>query len=114
MTSRADKFLSARCVASFTETLSLSRARQSQQQKMIIDGDCEVFSSLLDRDGDVMTSPVHLLSFYCSSPAGSPLSDSDQSWSSAGSPQNCANGNKKQININFKYLINRAEAVLPA
>ncbi|KAF4119207.1 NF-kappa-B inhibitor zeta [Onychostoma macrolepis] len=65
---------------------------------MIIDGDCEGFSGLLDRDGDVMTSPVHLLSFYgcleessSSDPslsAGSPLSDSDHSCSSAGSPQN--------------------------
>ncbi|XP_043091085.1 NF-kappa-B inhibitor zeta [Puntigrus tetrazona] len=59
---------------------------------MIIDGVSEGFSGVLDRDSDVMTSPVHLLSFYgCSSPAEpnlSPNSDSDQSWSSADSPQN--------------------------
>ncbi|XP_018959852.2 NF-kappa-B inhibitor zeta-like [Cyprinus carpio] len=65
---------------------------------MIIDRVSEGFSGLLDRDSDVMTSPVHLLSFYgCSSPTepnlsvGSPSSDSDQSWSNAGSPQNSIN-----------------------
>ncbi|KAK2908416.1 hypothetical protein Q8A67_004253 [Cirrhinus molitorella] len=65
---------------------------------MIIDRVCEGFSGVLDLDSDVMTSPVHLLSFYgCPSPtdaslsAGSPNSDSDQSWSNAGSPQNGVN-----------------------
>ncbi|XP_016422883.1 NF-kappa-B inhibitor zeta-like isoform X2 [Sinocyclocheilus rhinocerous] len=65
---------------------------------MIIDRVSEGFSGLLDWDSDVMTSPVHLLSFYgCSSPTepslsvGSPSSNSDQSWSNAGSPQNSVN-----------------------
>ncbi|XP_051756370.1 NF-kappa-B inhibitor zeta isoform X2 [Ctenopharyngodon idella] len=65
---------------------------------MIIDRVSEEFSGLLDRDTDVMTSPVNLWSFYgCSSPtepnlsAGSPNSDSDQSWSDAGSPRNSLN-----------------------
>ncbi|XP_059409398.1 NF-kappa-B inhibitor zeta [Carassius carassius] len=54
---------------------------------MIIDGVSEGLSGVLDRDSDVMTSPVHLLSFYgCSSPAEPILSDSEQSCSSAGSP----------------------------
>ncbi|XP_051983322.1 NF-kappa-B inhibitor zeta isoform X2 [Xyrauchen texanus] len=59
---------------------------------MIIDGVSEGYSDLLDRGTDVMTSPVHLWSFYgCSSPtepdlsAGSPKSDSDQSWSNSAS-----------------------------
>ncbi|KAK7166879.1 hypothetical protein R3I93_006607 [Phoxinus phoxinus] len=50
-----------------------------------------------------MTSPVHLWSFYgCSSPtepnlsAGSPNSDSDQSWSDAGSPRNSVNEDRKR------------------
>ncbi|XP_056120791.1 NF-kappa-B inhibitor zeta isoform X1 [Rhinichthys klamathensis goyatoka] len=74
---------------------------------MIIDRVSEEFSCLLDRDTDVMTSPVHLWSFYgCSSPtepnlsAGSPNSDSDpdpdQSWSDAGSPRNSANEERKR------------------
>ncbi|RXN16581.1 NF-kappa-B inhibitor zeta-like protein [Labeo rohita] len=65
---------------------------------MIIDRVSEGFAGVLDRDSDVMTSPVHLLSFYgCPSPtdaslsAGSPNSDSDRSWSNAGSPQNGVN-----------------------
>ncbi|ROL50348.1 NF-kappa-B inhibitor zeta [Anabarilius grahami] len=65
---------------------------------MIIDRVSEECSGLLDRDTDVMTSPVNLWSFYgCSSPtepnlsAGSPNSDSDQSWSDAGSPRNSFN-----------------------
>ncbi|XP_026060613.1 NF-kappa-B inhibitor zeta-like [Carassius auratus] len=54
---------------------------------MIIDGVSEGLSGVLDRDSDVMTSPVHLLSFYgCASPAEPILSDSEQSSSSAGSP----------------------------
>ncbi|XP_067258530.1 NF-kappa-B inhibitor zeta isoform X2 [Chanodichthys erythropterus] len=65
---------------------------------MIIDRVSEDFWGLPDRDTDVMTSPVNLWSFYgCSSPtepnlsAGSPNSDSDQSWSDAGSPRNSFN-----------------------
>lgn len=66
---------------------------------MIIDRVCEDFSAFMDRDNDIMTSPVHLSSFYsCSSPAepnltdGSPISDSDQSWNNnADSPSNCIN-----------------------
>ncbi|XP_073698872.1 NF-kappa-B inhibitor zeta isoform X2 [Garra rufa] len=68
---------------------------------MIIDRVCEGFSGVLDRDSDVMTSPVHLLSFYgCPSPsdaslsAGSPNYDSDQSWSNAESPQNSLNARR--------------------
>lgn len=70
---------------------------------MIIDRVSEEFSGLLDLDSDVMTSPVHLWSFYgCSSPtepnlsAGSPNSDSDQSWSDAGSPRNSVNEERKR------------------
>ncbi|XP_042572947.1 NF-kappa-B inhibitor zeta [Cyprinus carpio] len=56
---------------------------------MIIDRVSEGLSGVLDRDSDVMTSPVDLLSFYgCASPAEPNLSDSEQSWSSASSPQN--------------------------
>ncbi|CAM4507328.1 unnamed protein product [Leuciscus chuanchicus] len=76
--------------------------RASRQENMIIDRVSEEFSGLLDLDTDVMTSPVHLWSFYgCSSPtepnlcAGSPNSDSDQSWSDAGSPRNSANERKR-------------------
>nr|XP_055062337.1 NF-kappa-B inhibitor zeta [Misgurnus anguillicaudatus] len=66
---------------------------------MIIDRVCEDFSAFMDRDNDIMTSPVNLSSFYsCSSPAepnltdGSPISDSDQSWNNnADSPTNCTN-----------------------
>ncbi|XP_077096557.1 NF-kappa-B inhibitor zeta isoform X2 [Siphateles boraxobius] len=69
---------------------------------MIIDRVSEELSGLLDRDTDVMTSPVNLWSFYgCSSPtepnlsAGSQNSDSDQSWSDAGSPRNSVNERKR-------------------
>jgi len=67
---------------------------------MIIDGVSEEFSGLLDRDSDVMTSPVQLWSFYgCSSPTEANLSpnsdsDPDQTWSDAGSPRNSVNGRK--------------------
>ncbi|KAL7852696.1 hypothetical protein SRHO_G00184810 [Serrasalmus rhombeus] len=64
---------------------------------MIIDRVSEGYSGLVDKDADVMTSPVHLWSFYgCSSPAEpsscngqqSPWSpgESERSWSSAASP----------------------------
>lgn len=60
---------------------------------MIIDRVSEGLSGVLDRDSDVMTSPVDLLSFYgCASPAEPNLSDSEQSWSSASSPQNSGSG----------------------
>ncbi|KAA0722662.1 NF-kappa-B inhibitor zeta I-kappa-B-zeta [Triplophysa tibetana] len=64
---------------------------------MIIDGVCEDFYTFLDRDTDVLTSPINLASFYnCASPdepnltAGSPISGSVQSWNN-NSPQNCVN-----------------------
>ncbi|XP_067298464.1 NF-kappa-B inhibitor zeta [Pseudorasbora parva] len=70
---------------------------------MIIDGVSEGFSAFLDRDTDVMTSPLHLWSFYGgSSPtepslsSGSPNSDSDHSWSDAGSPRDCVNEELKR------------------
>uniref|UniRef100_A0A3B1JN75 NFKB inhibitor zeta n=1 Tax=Astyanax mexicanus TaxID=7994 RepID=A0A3B1JN75_ASTMX len=65
---------------------------------MIIDRISEGYSAVLDRDTDVMTSPVHLWSFYgCSSPATEPSScsgqqspwspgESERSWGSAASP----------------------------
>ncbi|KAG1939311.1 NF-kappa-B inhibitor zeta [Pimephales promelas] len=69
---------------------------------MIIDGVSEEFSGLLDRDSDVMTSPVQLWSFYgCSSPTEANLSpnsdsDPDQTWSDAGSPRNSVNEERKR------------------
>lgn len=79
---------------------------------MIIDRVSEDFLGVLDRDTDVMTSPVNLWSFYgCSSPtepnlsAGSPNSDSDQSWSDAGSPRSSFNG-KKIMNHYVIFIIN--------
>ncbi|XP_072513842.1 NF-kappa-B inhibitor zeta [Salminus brasiliensis] len=65
---------------------------------MIIDRVSDGYSGVLDKDADVMTSPVHLWSFYgCSSPTAEPSScsgqqspwspgESERSWSSAGSP----------------------------
>lgn len=91
LTPLADKFFSECCIASFRPN---ARSRVTAgEETMIIDRVSEGLSGVLDRDSDVMTSPVDLLSFYgCASPAEPNLSDSEQSWSSASSPQNSDSG----------------------
>ncbi|KAI4877138.1 hypothetical protein NFI96_026493, partial [Prochilodus magdalenae] len=78
------------------EDLFVRVSRQRvKASKMIIDRISEGCSGLVDKDSDVMTSPVHLWSFYnCSSPVAEPYScngqpspgESERSWSSAASP----------------------------